>query len=307
MTWTTDTLVSRIRRRANLPDASAGGPSDSELLDAAYEEILAVFQPILRTTQESYATAITDIAIVSGTPRYRIPRDSLGGTVRDVRLVDADGVEISVLKALPTDAPAYGSSGSLSAYTIEGDHIRLLPSPSSSMSGYSLRVWYYRRPSKLVPVSSCYTIASTTSTTIVLSSDPSYGSTTEFDVVFASPQFDLVLDGATASWSTVTATFSGGEDLSELSAGDYLCAHMETCVPRLPELMHGALASSVAAQILLEEGDQRGAAAEIAQRDRLIGASRSALDPRADASPNHIINRSSVLRRGGAFGRRYST
>lgn len=303
MTWTTDTLVSRVRRLASLPSATAGGPTDAELLDIAYEEMLSVFQPILRLTQESYATTTTDISITSGTSLYRIPRKAQGGTVRDVRLVKSDGRTYNLMELQPTDAPSFEPAGSTVAWCIEGDHIRLLPEPGSTMSGWSIRVWYYRRQSKLVPVSSCYDIASTTSTTIVVSSDPSYGSTTEFDVVFAGPQFDIVLDGATASWSTTTATFGGGEDLSELSVGDYVCAHMETCVPRLPEILHPALASSVAAQVLMEIGDRAGAAGQIQQRDRLVQASRTALDPRTDASPDFIINRGSVLRNSGNFGR----
>jgi hypothetical protein len=120
--------------------------------------------------------------------------------------------------------------------------------------------------------------------------------TTGLPTIFnVTPGFLLAAGAAFAYQSA--ATFAGLDlDALGVVAGDYLCRHMQTCIPGIPAELHSALVSATAAQLLTEDGDAQGAAIESANTSRIMDAARMVLSPRADGSPKFLIPRNSPTR-----------
>jgi hypothetical protein len=101
---------------------------------------------------------------------------------------------------------------------------------------------------------------------------------------------------AVASVYHTTAVVDPVDDSAETAVGDFVCLHMQTCVPQIPAELHAALVSATAAQLLAEDGDAQGAAIESANAARIMDAARMVLSPRADGSPRVLVTRNSPTR-----------
>lgn len=291
VSWTTDTLVSKVRRRANLPDG--GSPSSQEILDVASEEILTRFVPFLRSLQENYGVTSTTQALTVGTAEYTIPSDAQGSTVRLVEYIDAAGVERVLPQLTLQDEQLWSTNGYVRGFVVVGNKVRLLPAPDRAET---IRISYYRRTSALVPVSSCFPVANTTSTTVTVTGTPSWTSGTPIDIVQSLPHFAQLLDGNAATRSGSVFTVASSASTTDIVAGDYVCLHMETCIPGLPAELHAALVSATAAQLLSEDSDQAGFMREMAQCERIMAGAVKVLAPRADGAPSYVISRNAPLR-----------
>jgi hypothetical protein len=299
-TATSDDLADAIRECAALPDA--GSPTDAEIFRVADREIQTRFVPFMRSLRENYGVKTTEQALTVGTSDYRIPSAAQGGTLRFVTIVDSAGVERN-LPQVPLQYDAkWNQNGTPIAFTTIDDKIRLFPSPDTANT---LRMLYYRRPSKLVAVSSCFPVASKTSTQVVVTGTPSWTSGTPIDVVQANPHFAQVIDHNAATRSSSTFTIASSVATTDVAVGDYVCEHMTTCVVGLPAELYYALVSATAAQLLNSDGDNAGFAREMAQCERIMLNARDTLAPRVDGAPRTIVGLNSPLRSGG--GRRRSS
>lgn len=293
MAWTatTDDLADAIRECAALPDA--GTLADAEIFRVADREIQTRFVPFMREVREGYGLTYTSQTLTVGTADYRIPSDAQGGTIQSLVYVDSSGNERNLTRLTIQDDQEWSTNGSVRGYALYGDKIRLFPAPDTADT---LRIWYYRRPSKLVAVASCVTVSSKTSTTLTTSGTPTWASGTPIDVVQANPHFAVVIDGNAATYVTTTTTLAGSATTTDVTVGDYVCEHMTSCVVGLPAELYYALVSATAAQLLNSDGDPQGFAREMAQCERLMRDARSILSPRADGSPRFIFPRNSPTR-----------
>lgn len=315
MSWTTDDLVTAARRSGWLPDASDVAASD--LLAWGDECIAEDFVDLLKTGREEYGITSADVALVSGTARYRLPRRASLRSVRGVSFIDSSGDEAPAeeLPAMETWRYSGSRNGSSSAfYRFEGDEIVLAVAPTTS--GESLRVRYFQRPSVMIATSAAAPIVNAVSTVSikydVTATPPSTLTTANalIDVVRGDSPFPtLYEDLIVASWSSPNVTLDSTTPIvvAEVSSRgspavpgvrvDYVCPRDSTCYPPIPQEMHGALAWGIVSRALEATADQRFALAERRYRtalDRL----RNAAEPRnADRRPR-IIDRGSRLRGG---------
>jgi hypothetical protein len=213
VSYTTETFVEHVRRRANMPDA--GSPTDQEILDVANAELATRFVPFLRETAEGYGLKTTTRTLTVGTADYRIPADAQGDAIHSLVLVKSDGTERNLRRLTIQDDEEWSTNGAVRGYCLIGSKIRLLPAPDAADT---LRIVYYRRLSSLVPRSSCGEILSISGTDFVLDYSD-YVATQDrsgesFDLVQHEPPFDLVFDDTAATISaTATAidiTFAAG-------------------------------------------------------------------------------------------------
>jgi hypothetical protein len=300
LAFTTTQLVARIRDRAQVPDSgssTAFGSTDQEILDLAYEVATTRLVPAIRGVRENYLATYQDTALTASTASVPVPRDAQASQVQHVAIVDTNGRPAPLFECElgewiylnPT------ATGRPSRFYIEGDLIRLWPTVAAS--GDTLRVRYFRRLSTFVPVASCYPVASTGATTIVVTGSP--GATfdeTGIDVVQVEPPFRVLLDDNAANLVTSTFTVAASASTSEVSVGDYVCLHMETCVPGVPAELHACLIGMGAAALLRKEGFLPEYQAEQADAEQQLARVISMMENRADKAPNFIINRSSTLR-----------
>ena len=301
MAWTTDDLVSSVRVRCRIPDGNVP-ISSADILTLAYEEQIARLEPIIRRARGDRRVASSDTSLVSGTAEYRIPTRAMAHGLRDIKVVTPSGDEVECPEIPMERVGRYAEQASpwwpsRIAHAIRGDKVVVVPTPSQT--GYSLRFYYYRRPSRLIQVSQAALIDSTGGAPTYPASggtgDVDSGDTV--DVVQASPDFDWLATDLTATVSGTDITLS--ETVSEASAGDYICEAETTCLPQVPAEAHAALIACTVPEVLLAIGEGKRAAAAEAARDRKLGELLQLLTPRNEGPPRVLVPTYSKLRGGG--------
>jgi hypothetical protein len=196
--WTTDDLIAAVRVRAQVPDEGEDSePTDAEILRIAHEEMLSRFVGIIRSARENYLVTSEDIALVEGTQSYRVPRRAHANAIRDAWIVAPSGRMRALRQLDLTDGHYFGGeTGEPAGYYLSGAKLVLEPTPSAAMDGYSLRVFFYRAPSRLVLTSECGVVESVADQSVVVDDLPSgFGFGSVLDVVQARPPFDVIVDG----------------------------------------------------------------------------------------------------------------
>jgi hypothetical protein len=309
MAYTADDFVSGVRRRAQLPAASIDGKiSDADILALADEEMGSTMLPLILAANEEYYVTSSDTAIVANQTEYRIPTRAVGGAIRDLTFVDANGNESSLPEISLEDQGDYARSGGgafsrQSAYALRGDRVRLLPVPTAS-SG-SLRFYYHWRPGRLVLTTSSQVtdITGISGSTYTVTATPvSWTTSTEFDLIQAKPNFDLLLDNTAPS-----AVDSGGTNLVFASAitdaaiGDYFAETGVSPIVQIPAELQPAFTSAVVVRVLMSLGDYEAASLEEAKLASQKENAQILIDPRNKGASKRVVNRYSIMRSGGRY------
>ncbi len=299
MTYLADDLVTAVSVGASLPAANDLVTS-ANILSIADEETSDWITPWLRKhAPENYFVRYADQALVANQAEYRIPWRAQGASLRDLTFVDAAGNE-SDMNEIPLEERGTFMSGGSAwwsglAYCIEGDRIILLPTPTSATG--SIRVRYFRRPSRLVLAASAMLITGTNST-YPGAALASWSTSDRFDIVQANPNFDVLAGDLTASSVTagVSVIFATNPS-TETAINDYVALAGESPVIQLPVELHSTLEKLTRARVLEAIGDRRW---EIAHQKALAALERkhAMFSPRNVGEHRKIINRSSPLRAG---------
>jgi len=315
--FTTDELLRRVRLLAFLPDA--GGPTDAELLEVADDELRTLVAARLAAAREEHWVKTEDVPIVAGTTRYRLLRRALGRIVRSIRLVEQSTQRVIDLHE--TDAAITGSYGGVfwsagtNVYYWEDDYLVF---PIQPPTGWSIRIRYLRRPSRLVLTNACAPIQYPTSTTVlhVGSVPTAFVAGYLVDVVRGDAPFDLpyvdrVVSGTTSSTITLDpSTPIATTDFVDLSTrpndrADYACPRDCTCYPQLPEELHPVLVAAVARRALEAVRDKEGAELTRATLAERAKAASDIIEPRNEERSEPLVSRHSAMRGGsGGPGRR---
>lgn len=301
---TSDDLLSDVRVAAQLAD-NEGRITSAEMLRMASRLLSTRIAKLLITArQERWVRTHSDVPIVSGTAKYRVPSRALAAGVSDVVIVDAGGEEYDPPYITARDRHYFSggrrpNSRSPYAYTWEGDHIVILPTPQESQ--YSLRVRYPRQPPRLVLVASCGLVTNKSATTIdVLAMPSGWGSFNTVDVVEGTPHGDALMLDQLAGISSNTLTIAAGVD-SEIDDGDYVCLAGESCVIPLPENVWPVLVEALAVDVMTRlEDNSSTIATHVDLRDEAASAVLAVLEPRSRAERPMLRRRGSPYRSRGA-------
>lgn len=299
MAWTSDDLVADIRLRAQLPDAASDGAfTDANLLSFADDEISTRIVPVLRDAREDYWIAQEDTACDGSTVDFPTPTRAQSNTLRDVLLVGSGGNEQSIPRVPSTQMWRYGTSGAL-RFAMLGDVVRLVGETPSS--DYTLRLRYYRRPSKLVESTACAQVTSVTASDVEATA-AIFTTNDLVDLVEAVPPFRATGDSFTATVSGTTHSFVDSDavavDPSTLgvAVGDWVCPEGQTCVVPLPTELFPLLSRLTVTAVLEAKGDRQGANSSWIVAERLLAELKGVVQPRVDGEAKRVINRNSPLR-----------
>lgn len=321
MAWTSDDLAAQVRLRAQLPDAASDGAfTDADLLAFADDEVSTRLVPALRDARENYNVATLDYSCDGATVDFALPARSQSGSLRDVLLVGSSGSEGSIPQVQATQMWRHGSAGPL-RFCVLGDVVRLLGETPSS--DYTLRLRYYRRPSKLVDIDSCGHVTSITADTPTTGRTefscldvPTAFSTaaTKYDYVQEVPSFaawgdsvalDNVTTGAAGAFDVLSASLDGTSsvELYKSSVADgyatqkgYWCPEGLTCVSPVPSEWFPLLVRLTVTSVLEAKGDRQGANSSWIVAERLLAELKGVIQPRVDGEAKRVINRNSPLR-----------
>lgn len=306
---TTADLLTQVKVLAQLP-AADGRITDAELLSSCADPVLreTVADLLIGTRYQHWVVAASDATISSGTYLYDLPARAHASGLTDVIITDGtsewSAPEIPIAEAYRFRTE-HGGWESPFAYTWRDDQLELLPHPTQS--GYSLRLLFPRRPSRLVTVSECAVVASLTSTRIVLGGTgyvgPGWSDTQTVDVVRGTSGRVLTEDRATTLSGLVNLDLVSGtwntSGADAIVAGDFACEAGQTCVPYLPEAVWGVLVAGTTIEALRAVGDDPQAMQDAERRlDKAEARATSQLSPRSRGASKKIIARTAPIRGG---------
>jgi hypothetical protein len=317
MPYTSDDLVIEVRRRSRLP--SATDLSDAEILQYADQEMQTTIADVIRNASASFWVTTYEVALTASVSSYTLPRRAIGAGVERVELEDSAGRRLPIVAVSEEDTWRWASGGrdphwpGEHAFTLEGEALRLWPTPSAS--GSTLRVRYQRQPSRLVPVSECGALNGATDTVTISTSGtpPAWLLETSdvdryLDIARGDGVHDLIIaDAIGEDYSDPTLTLSASTPLEDAASiasisptggrTDYVCKAGTTCYPQIPSTLWPLLVSKTTVAVLEALGDREGMAAAQATANQREAAARSVVTPRSREAPR-FINRTSYLRRG---------
>lgn len=294
--YDTDALLASIRRRARLPASSTSAPGwqDSDLLAMANEELLTVLTPLLMRTREKFFVAVRDYTMVTGSSAgYLLPTRGVLNRQLDITRVGSDGVTNNLRKLEPEEFT--GKNMTLQAtpthYYLQGNRIYLWPVPSQ---GDTLRVSYFRRPSRLVGTSAAAVVStfnSGTKTITTTATIPTTFTTTAlYDIIQGYPPFDSESDDAAVTSASGTTVVASAALPTDLASGDYLALAGESPVLQLPVEFNPVLAQRVANQILRGGVDKELLAAGEQEAERLEFIAFGNVEERNEGEPDYLAN-----------------
>lgn len=302
--YTTTALIANLKRRASIP-ASQALFNEATMLEFLSDEMLSLLVPQVMSVREKYFETFTDYTLVSGTDTYIVPRRAIGGKVANFTFVDANGEELPC-ERLSTKDVEYTSTldgGHLSGALIRGNHIHMLPDAATFVP-LSLRVYYYRRPNRLVKESQAGKVTAIVGSVVTLNNTPtSWTTSTTFDAIKGSPGFETLADDSTIN------TLSGNDLTFDtvptgLAVGDWIAESGESPVPQIPYELHATLAQMGATKVLEALGDQAGLQAGQAKQQIQEKNALTLLTPRVEDKPKKLVSRKGLWRQGGSLWRR---
>lgn len=255
---------------------TAADYTDAVLLRELTDALTTKFERSVLDAKANYWIHPYDVALTSGQESYRLPPRAIGiskieiaqpnpNTSGWVRLPQTSENNIDRFQTPKSaiDTPQ--------RWVLRGDEVILYPTPDNG--GYTLRIWYYVRPSRLVPVQTTagfvIAINQTAPSLFVFSAPFGFNSDGTQIVLTAANPVDVIAPGAWHELKLVsqlplsvvgqTWTFPAGTDLSDVKLGDVLRYEDNTDWPQIPEDYHRTLVDIASVKVLIQRDFQQKA------------------------------------------------
>jgi hypothetical protein len=253
--YTTSDLLASVNRLAFIP-AGQVTFSNAEILAVADEETQTKIMPRLMAIREEFFVYPYTTAVTANKRLYPIPPRSIGGMVREVRLINAQGTYLD-LERIEPEAVQSQSTGSPTQFYLEGESVALYPIPNSSSA--TLEISFFIEQGRLVDVTESGVIGTidTVNNIVTLATIPSTWATGQsFD--FASSKGSQAYKGLDNTGTVSSNTIQFSSLPSTLEVGDYVTIAETSVLVQLPRNMRAVLSQFTAAR-LLEAQNQPGA------------------------------------------------
>lgn len=246
-TYTTSDLVNNIKLLGHVPTGNNTFTAVNIITLADRELQTPILSQILSTRGGYYKTYI-DLEINS-TGLYLIPSDAVMGALEHIEIVNGTTIiPVSIIEEseqFSTEAPTSSSYGAF----MRGNFVQILPFPTDGV----VRLWHAKRPSSLVPTSSCAQITEILSNVITVSSVPStFAIDGTLDAAGDQPPFNVLGERTISSIAGTEITLSS--PVTDLSVGDWLCLNKQTCVPQIPVEFRALLEQRVVVKLYELQG-----------------------------------------------------
>jgi len=275
-----DRIVNQINIKGALPD---GRFTDQELLDFAYDSLLSEIVPAVMAAREDYFVTYKDFTVTANQAAYVVPARAINGVLREVKLID--GTSIKDLERKDLEDITDTSTGLPNSFYISGNEINLYPTPNATSD--TLRVYYFIRPSRLVPVSKCARITAIVGNVLTITVPTGWDTTDTFDLVRGRAHFDIMDTDLTASAVGGGSITIASTVPTTLIVGDYVTLAEETCFPMLPPEGHVVLVQSAVTACLESMGDP-AAATSAGKTAALMSLFTSVLKTRVIGAPKAL-------------------
>lgn len=282
MAFDTTRFLTQLNQTGCLP---TGRFTDAELLAIGYDVLLSELVPLIIKIREEYYVKLYDSNITVSQAAYPIVSRSIGGTLREVKMIV--GTDILNLLRVDLEDIKFVQVGTPDRFYVMGNDLNLFPTPSATAN--TLRQIYYIRPSKLVPVSetAVITAINTATKTVTITIPTGWTTANTFDLVRGSAHYDVLdLNLVATSVGAGVIIFTNTLPTS-LAVGDYVTLADESCFPYLPPEGHTVLVQATAAAALETIGDP--AAANVAAKALMLKENlKSVLSVRIQGAPKRL-------------------
>lgn len=296
-------LIRRAVRDAKIP-AGSSYRTPSVLLGIANDQMDELIVPELLRCSGNHLMTYADLEIVGGQSRYRFPDrcirperlqvvDSSGKLLSKVHLAGGDLVdEVLAGRCPPGDAQGYWVQENNHAVVV----LRYRPSEGQVLENRLLRIYYRRRPNRLVDTEECWRVVSINGPTLDLlpindgEGDHAAVAGEFYDIITRRPGFEaLYEDIEQANDAGNNVLECGSFEPVNAAVGDFVAPAGFTPVPQIPIELHGVLVGYVVAQILREMGNHLGADRKLTDTDKKLQAALTTIAPRSEEAET-VVN-----------------
>lgn len=296
--FTNDQLILTIKSKILMPSSQVTY-TDDDVLRISDEELQVGVVPLIMSCRDDYFVVSMDYPIGSGPFEYRVPTRAIGTKLKDVVMVDSNNREYSIPLISSQTAP-YRSN---IFKTYQGltcffrNNMLVLQGVASTLPGNVVRLYYFLRRNKLIPITSGARIDSidTVNKQVTVSLLPStITTTTPIDFVQTQSPFDiLAMDQAITNINGLILTFNSLP--IGLQVGDYICLAGESVVPQVPVELQPVLAQRVVVKLLEALGDMNGSQLARTKLQEMEKNTLDMLSQRLEGEPRKVINYFSTL------------
>lgn len=236
---TTDQLVADIKRDFYLPvDQDTFTPST--ILSVADDELMSEVFPLFKSFNEGFFLEPVLQSFVAGQAEYTLPKYAMWNAVylvqRTVNGVpvypDYGRIEIGQLTEYQTNI-----QGTPQVYYLLDNTIVFAPTPAVGTPD-AFRLWIYRRPGRMVPVSEAAQVLSvnygTGQVTYTAAPPSTYTASSFHDFYSKTPPFRRLATNIQASALAGAVQTFPIASVQTLVAGDFVCLLDETVIPPVP-------------------------------------------------------------------------
>lgn len=295
MTITCDEFLEGVKRLITAP-SNQRLLKDSDFLAMATSRMKSTLIPLINSVNEDYFVQKTSVPILQGVENYQIPPRAIGRKLREIKIFSDSGVRSDFPKISIEREHLYQSPSTPYGFHFYGDCVQLVPTPSSD--GYSLQLWWFLSPGKLVTLSSAGLVTGVTGDDVTLASVPStftVGKAIDCVQGVTGNRY-LGIDNPITGVAGNVISFAAGTVPSTLALGDYLSLAGQSPVLQVPEEASPYLEAITAYDALYAISDFEGQKALSPTIKEHKANLLSLLAPRISGEPNIIINDRSLLR-----------
>jgi len=288
MAWTTDDLLSSIKNRAMIPDASSGSLSPAALLNFASEELILRLAGAITSCREKYYETYVDTAVAAGVATFQIPTRALGSTVAAVQFLYQNRMR----PLQPIDPASITNTDTAlepTHFYFQNNSVVIYPTPTNATGTVRLR--YYQRPNRLEQTANCAQVTAIGTGNVTVAAAPSTWSTnTQVDFIpqtasQATPYgLNSVVTGVTGNVISFSALPAA------LAVGDWLALAEFTPIPEIPFEFQVVLAQAAACSALDAINDQPALQGASAKLDKYLEAAVKLLTPRDKAGKKIVVS-----------------
>lgn len=306
--FTTTGLIYAAKVHASVP-TSQSLFGNAEFLEVLNHDLVSMVVPLIKSVNEEYFVTYTDVALVAGTSNYTIPTRALGGALRDIVLVDAQGRELEVPRLEPEMIKYSGSLSAPSVFGIylKGDQAIFYPALTNAPASVYVRFKYERRPNNLCLLASAMQISVIDNTLHKITVITSAGGTTvpagwtsaaktTLDAILHVPAFSSVGDDMLiTNIASNVLTISAATWSTNLSVGNWVSESCTSPIAQIPYEAHGLLELHAAVALLKAMKDKTGADSLNEDIKRSEEMFLKVITPRIEGAPKKVINRNGIF------------
>lgn len=297
MSYTTADLLEIIKNKAFIP-STQDTFDDDELLALATDEMRDNIVPQIKRVREEYYLVHSDHDFSSSNKTIRIPSRAVGGSLREISLVNGNN-EYNLAKKTVEDRVTSGGGVSEGFY-IEGNKIHILEGGSGT-----IRLYYYVRPGKLiVTTNATQATGPAVAGVIPTGAIPAYmgalGSVVTIDIIEECSGFDLLARTVSATIGTNEITIAASDVPDEMGVGTWITLSDTSPVPQIPVEFFPYLGQAVAVQVLDSIGDFEAKASAEAKLEKIERNATSMISPRVEGEGRKFVpqrNKGSIFNR----------